>query len=271
MLFDLPRDTASFDLPSAMREFAVEAPAKESNKPITLSFRRRELGAKPGYHEIPHPSKHSVSPSALTAALEKYNESKFPDIASEITTEDALRKYKRARIDETMARFPDRSALPGAGPSNEHRGKEKRPSSIELATTSDEESYWDGAFGQTEMSSSKIVTEGTSQSARRLLFEYGRRNARHVRHATSSPTRIDTSVPTALLLRPHDSEIMATVSTADDTASEDEEFAMVKRAQATTDAAQHSPMSSPELVPTASIAQTMADDKTASDDDWTML
>ncbi|KAF2633564.1 hypothetical protein BU25DRAFT_427064 [Macroventuria anomochaeta] len=60
-------------------------------------------------------------------------------------------------------------------------------------------------------------------------------------------------------------------SIAADTASEDEGFAMVHRSQAAAGATPHSPMSSPELVPTASIAQTMVDEKAASDDDWDML
>ncbi|KAF9696925.1 hypothetical protein EKO04_004975 [Ascochyta lentis] len=253
MLYDKPRNTASTDLTIA----------ESGRNHVPFSFRR----------EIPHPSEHVVSPSALTAALERYSTDVSLDIEKD-TVEETLYKYKRARIDETMARLPGRSMLPEGSPSGAYCGRENQSSTTkaEPTTAVDEESYWQDAF-KSETQSPKVVTEGTSHSARRLLFEYGRRKVRIEAKISPSLPMVDPHAGTTL---PHRTRISKSVPGADsntgDTASEDEGFALVHRSQGLASAASHSVMSSPELVPTAaSIAQTITDDMATSDDDWTML
>ena len=270
MLYEIPRDPAPSGLPSTDRAPADSAPAEGSTNPVALSSRRRRLDTQTVRHEILDQSKHSISPSALAAALEECSDvvsSDTGDSDLKIALEEALRRYKRARIDETTARLEGRSVLPEGDSSSGYREEAAKLALIEA----NENSYWAGAFGQNETQSFKVVTEGTSHSARRLLFEYGRRNVRCAHKTISSSHTVDANAFTTLPHRPRNSEAESDASIATDMASEDEGFAMVHKSQATADPTPHSPMSSPELVPTASIAQTMSDDKTASDDDWTML
>ncbi|KAJ4343661.1 hypothetical protein N0V95_006600 [Ascochyta clinopodiicola] len=261
MFYEMPHNTTSADTTIA----------ESSRNSVPLSFRRRPLATDPFRHEIPHPSKHSVSPSALTTALERYTVGAFPD-TKQPTAEETLRKYKRARIDETLVRLSGRAVLPEGSLSGTYCLKGKRPAIAKAEPTSalDEESYWQGAF-EGEMQTSKVVTEGTSHSARRLLFEYGRRSIRSEPETSSSPSMVDTNAAIALPHRTRTFKLESDANTAADITSEDEGFAMVHRTQAIANAVSHSPMSSPELVPAASIAQTLNDDVAPSDDDWTIL
>jgi hypothetical protein len=250
MLYDGPHDPESAEVVDSSTMFL------SYGNPSTIRLFPRE---------IPDPSKHSVSPSALTAALERYNEEVTPYTQLETAIEQTLRKYKRAKFAETKAGLPCAHDLFKSGPANEHH---KEP---DLGTVSDEDSYWKSAFGNNEMRTSTVVTEGTSQSARRLLFEYGRRSNRTEQKSTLSSPALSANATTKLPHRLRNPDAKPDTSVPADTMSDDEGFAMVHRPNATARASLHSPMSSPELVPAASIAQTIGDDQNASDDDWTML
>ncbi|KZM26973.1 uncharacterized protein EKO05_0004746 [Ascochyta rabiei] len=261
MLYEKPCNTTTTDL----------AIAEPSSSSVPLSFRQRTPGTDIFRREIPHPSKHSVSPSALTAALERYSVNASPD-TEQATAEETLRKYKRARIDETLVRLPGRAVLPEGSPPNTYCWKEKRPATIKVepASAAGEGSYWQGAF-EGEMQTFKVATEGTSHSARRLLFEYGRRNVRSEPETSPSPPMVDSNAATTLPHRTRTVKRKSDVNTTGDITSEDEGFAMVHHTKAIANAVSHSPMSSPELVPAASIAQISSDDVASSDDDWTMI
>jgi hypothetical protein len=230
------------------------------------------MNARSYRREIPEQTKHSVSPSELTAALEKYSKTIQSDNEPESTVEDTMCKRKRAWMDDALSPLSGRPTLPEIGPWNETLRQEETAVKSESATMSHEESYWKGAFGQDKTKHSKFFTEGTSHSARRLIFEYGRRNAQPAQRTALSPPTVNTDAATvALPHRPSNPETAPGASPAIDTASEDEGFAMVHRSQTAVGTTLDSPMSSPELVPMTSGAQTIVDDKTASDDDWTML
>ncbi|KAJ4382011.1 hypothetical protein N0V86_002337 [Didymella sp. IMI 355093] len=264
MLFDLPRkpassDTAPIENASDDSKIAIEDIASMFNAG------RAALGFRRG---IPDRSKHSVSPSALSAALLKFADVRSSDTDDEESEkDDALRNYKRARIDEASARLRGGPLLPEAGPSSESRTKEEKSASVQK----DEDSYWEGAFGQTETRSTRVATEGTSQSARRLLFEYGCRNARPAPVLQLSKCDADASSSATLPHRPHNPEPTTDANNAADNVSEDEGFAMVHHSHVTGNSTPHTHMSSPELVPAASIAQTMTDGEATSDDEWTKL
>lgn len=263
MLYNLPRKTAPVGLSFNSQAPAKPAHAEQTVAPTSLSFRRK----------IPDESNHSVSPSELTAALERYNRTMRPSDESETTAEEVMRKYKRARMDDALSRMPGTSFLPEAGPSNETRRQETATVKSEPTSTSDDESYWKGAFGQDESIPFRIVTEGTSQTARRVIFEYGRRHVQPVRNSTSSPPTLSLDIDRLAAALPHqsrDPEVTQAASPAADTASEDEGFAIVQRPRTAVETLV-SLMSSPELVPVASIPQTYGDDETTTDDEWDML
>lgn len=266
MLFDLPCKLAPSDMTSTEKASVHSKTAVGGSNP-TFWDRRNAMDVRRG---IPDRSKHNVSPSVLSAALQKFTDassSDNDDTERGTVFEETLRKYKRARIDETTARLEGRSLLPEGGPSSGSGIKEEKPAPIKV----DEESYWEGAFEQSETQTAKVVTEGTSQSARRLLFEYGRRNDRPVPVMQLDSRTAEASASTTLPHRPRNPEPLPDASNAVDNASEDEGFAIVHRAQAIGSSTPHTQMSSPELVPAASIAQTVAEDKVSSDDEWTML
>ncbi|KAJ4310402.1 hypothetical protein N0V94_008459, partial [Neodidymelliopsis sp. IMI 364377] len=158
------------------------------------------LDAKSFRRPVPNPYQHSVEPSALTQALNRLRDDTFPPVELDATMEQTLRKYKRARFaeTETHARLLGQPLLPEGDLSSgshikEEEVEEQKPtiSKPDSTTTSDEESYWEGAFTfeQTKKPSSAVKTEGTSPSARRLLFEYGRRNTRPEQKAAPSPPK----------------------------------------------------------------------------------
>jgi hypothetical protein len=264
MLFDLPRKPASSDV--APIENASDD-SRTATEGITSMFdaRRAALDFRRG---IPDRSKHCVSPSALSAALLKFTDVRSSDTDDdESGTDDALRNYKRARIDETSARLRGGPLLPEAGPSSESRIKEEKSASVQQ----DENSYWESAFGQAETNPTKVATEGTSQSARRLLFEYGRRNARPTPVLQLSKCDADASSSATLPHRHRNPNPAPDASNAAGNVSEDEGFAMVHHSHAIGNSTPHTHMSSPELVPAASIAQATTDDEATSDDEWTKL
>lgn len=274
---DLPNEMF-YDEPRVTQEPCSTTPDKIAKTPeiatncIPLST-RGTLGAKPLPREVPTLSKYSVSPFALTAALKRYSdELASPSASTEIDREEALRRYKQARVSETEARIFNASVLRESGPLSGHHGYDKKPS-IENsdATAASEGTYWKEAFGQEEKRSYKVVTEGTSHSARRLIFEYGRRIGRSEQRAMLNPPAMDARSITALPLRTRTPGVMSGAEVPADSSSDDEGFTMVHIPRKTFHPSFQSPMSSPELVPGASIAQTMADDMSASDDDWTML
>ncbi|KAF1933022.1 uncharacterized protein M421DRAFT_255126 [Didymella exigua CBS 183.55] len=173
MLFNLPRNPATTD-PASIKTLSIGSTTAFQRANPTFTARR---AASDSRRRIPDRSKHSVSAPALSAALLKFTniESSDEDDTDRVmTVNDALRRYKRARVDKTSARLEGRPLLPEADPSSGPRIEEER--SIPLKV--DDDSNWDGAFGETETQVTKIATGGTSQSARRLLLEYGRRNAR---------------------------------------------------------------------------------------------
>lgn len=266
MLFDLPRKPAStgaalIDSASADRDAA----AKSNASPLDGRYHWPAPCAR---RDIPDRSMHSVSPCALSAALHKFTDVGFPDTDDDESEIDgALRKYKRARIDETSAWFDLKGGppLPEAGPSTELHIKKEASAS----TKAGEDSYWDGAFNQVDTIPAKLATEGTSQNARRLLFEYGRRTARHAPALQLSRDGEDASASSTLPHRPRNPEPVANAVNGADSLSEDEGFAIVQHPQATGNSTPDTQMSSPELIPFASIAEIIVKDENISDDDWT--
>jgi hypothetical protein len=260
--------------------------------PVSTSHTR---DAEPFPRQAPNLSQHSVEPSTLTKALNKLRDETFPPVEVDTAIEQTLRKYKRARFAETEAhaRMLGQPILPEGGLSSGSRIKqekveEERPTTgkLDSAATSDEESYWEGAFNfeQTKKRSSAVKTEGTSPSARRLLFEYGRRNVRSEQKATLSPPKLTAPTATGLAAttlphRPRDSTTTINPSTPSAPKEEEEEpFTLISpplKSSPPTAAHVQSPMSSPELIPlpapAMSIAQTLGDDKGSSDDEWTVL
>lgn len=262
MLFDLPHKPASAG--AAPIENAADSSTVDgsSTSPFDGRYRWSALSAR---RDIPDRSKHSVSPSALSAALLK-----FADIGSPVTDDheserdEAFRKYKRARIDETSARLKGGPLVPRAGPSSVPAIKEQASASTKM----DEDSYWDSAFKQNDTKPAKVATEGTSQSARRLLFEYGRRNARPAPVLQLSKCDAEASASATLPHRSRNPKPVPDVGDVADNLSEDEGFAVVHHSEATAASTPHTQMSSPELLPSASIAETMIKDEVASDDEW---
>lgn len=271
MLYDLPRDPAPSDLPSDDMVSATSASAGKGKDPVTLSSRRNALNVHIAHREVPNYSKHCVSPSALAAALREYKMVASPDSNdAELDTvaDEKMRRYKRARIDETTARLQGRPVLPEAGPSNMYRGKEEKSSHIKV----DEDSYWSGAFSQDETLSSNITRKTVSRSARRVHFGCGHNAILPADWPTTGLVTADADRSVTLPHRPHHAEVTPETSIVADLASEDEGFAMIHRSQATADVNARSPMASPEMVPAMSIAETMSDDKAGSDDDdWTLV
>ncbi|KAF3051027.1 hypothetical protein E8E11_007476 [Didymella keratinophila] len=264
MLFDLPRKPASAGAAAVENASANSKSAAESS---TSSFDGRyRWPALKARRDIPDRSKHSVSPCALSAALLKFTDAELPDMDDEEREiDDAFREYKRARIEEASTRLKGGPLLSEAGPSSGPRIKNE----ASACTKVDEDSYWEGAFKQAEPKPAKVATEGTSQSARRLLFEYGRRNARPAPVLQLRKCDANVSVSAALPHRPRNGEPVLDAAEAADNLSEDEGFAMVHHSQATKTSTSRTQMSSPELVPLESIAETMIKDEIASDDDWT--
>lgn len=264
-----PTTLSSRDLPREMFYDEIlntapleSAPAESSRRPPSMSFGRNTIDASLFRRDLPDRSKHNVSPSALTAALEKYSGDFAVCAGSEDNVEEtSSRNLKRARFDELRARLP-KFVFPAADPPSGLRVSEENLKKVKSkpVSTVDEDSYWSGTIGQSGMQSSKVVTEGTSSSARRRLAEYISRNPLR---APMSPPTVNTSKATVLTHGARASALASEVSMAAVTANEDEGFTLVSRAQTI------SPMSSPELVPAPSIAQTMIDEQTASDDDWT--
>ena len=180
--------------------------------------------------------------------------------------DDAFREYKRARIEEASARLK-RPLLPEAGPSSGPTIKGKEPAAPKV----DEDSYWHSAFKPTDTKPAKVATEGTSQSARRLLFEYGCRTARPAPVLQLSKCDAEASASTTLPHRPRNPELVPDASAAVDNVSEDEGFAMVHHSQATGNSTPRTQMSSPELIPSKSTIETMIKDEITCDDDWSDL
>lgn len=266
MLFKLPREPASSGA-AQIEDGPANSESAAGSKTLPFHTRHRALGAR---HEIPDRSKHSVSPCALSAALLKFTDVGFSDTDDDDSeTFDALRKYKRARIDETSAWLKGGPLLPEAGASTGPRIKQEASGSVNI----DEDSYWEGAFKQAETKPTKVATEGTSQSARRLLFEYGRRNTRPTPVLQLSKCDAEASASATLPYRPRSpAPLPQAVNAADnatDDVSEDEGFAIVYHAQATGNSTPRTQMSSPELIPSVSIAKTMIKDEASSDDEWT--
>ena len=263
MLFDLPRKPASAGAaPIENASVDSKTVAESSTSPFDGNYRWPALTAR---RDIPDRSKHSVSPCALSAALLK-----FVDVGPQDTDDEdrgideAFREYKRARIEEAGTRLKGGPLLPEAGPSSGPRINEACAS-----TKVDEDSYWQGAFKQAETKPAKVATEGTSRSARRLLFEYGCRNARPAPVLQLSKCDAEASASATLLHRPRNPEPVSDASVAADNVSEDEGFAMVHHSQATGASTPRTQMSSPELIPLESIAEIIIKDEIASDDEWT--
>lgn len=250
MLYDEPSSTGPAGVASVDTSFADSIPAESGRDPMSSSsFRRRAFDTKRFSCDLPDRSKHNVSPSALTAALE--------------THQATWRKYKRARIDEATERLP-RFVFPEAGPSRKWSSTKETGTAFkaEPAPVVQEESYWKGAFGQSETQPHKATTEG------KFLFDFGEPNASQ---APSSPPAVDAVAVSALL---HKLCLPAPVLDADiaaDTGSEDEGFAIIQRPQATADTVSQSLLSSPELVPAASAARSVADDEAGNDNDWILI
>ncbi|KAF3036163.1 hypothetical protein E8E12_003433 [Didymella heteroderae] len=258
-LTNAPTTLASRELPSAMLFDLPRKPASSDVAPIENAFVDSKSAAEDR-------SKHSVSPSALSAALLRLTDVGSSDTDEhESETDDALRRYKRVRFDDTIAGLKEGPLLPEADPSSGPRIKEEASASTEV----DEDSYWEGAFKPPATQTVKVATEGTSQSARRLLFEYGHRNARSAPVLHLSKCDAESSASAVLAHRPRNAKLVPDASNAADNMSEDEGFAIVHHSQATGTSIPHTQMSSPELLPAASIAQMTTDDDANSDDEWT--
>lgn len=268
MLFDLPRKSTQSDTSSTEKAKVGSTSVFGHENPTFVSTFTARRAAVDSRREVPDRTKHQLSSSALSAALLKFANVKPTDTDdTEREADDALRAYKRARIDETSTRLEGRSLLSEEGPSTGPCNGVEESATAEI----DEDSYWEGAFKQSETQTGKIATEGTSHSARRLLFEYGRRNTRPAPVIQLSKCTTEASASATL---PHRSRNLVPVpdaSNATGNASEDEDFAIIHRSQATGASSPPSQMSSPELVPSASIAQALTDDRVCSDDEWTML
>ncbi|KAL1648997.1 hypothetical protein SLS61_006519 [Didymella pomorum] len=264
MLFDPPcRFASSGTAPIENPPTDSKTVAESSTSPFACKYSRPAFQAR---RDIPDRSKHSVSPSALSAALLKFTDVGSSDMDDEEREiDDAFREYKRARIEEASTRLRFGSLLPEADPSSGPAIKGKGHASPKV----DEDSYWDGAFKSTDTKPVKVATEGTSQSARRLLFEYGRRYARPVPVLQLSKCDAEVSASNTLPHRPLNLEPVPDAGAAADNVSEDEGFAMVHRSQATGASTPRTQMSSPELIARESIAETMIKDEVNSDEEWT--
>lgn len=265
MLFKLPRE------PAACGAAPIEdGPADSQAAEGETSLFNRRYPALTVRHDIPDRSKHSVSSCALSAALLKFTDVGLSDSNDgESETVDALRKYKRLRIDDTSALLKGGPLLPEAGISSGPRVKQEASASVDV----DVDSYWEGAFKQAKIGPAKVVTEGTSRSAQRWLVEYRHRNARP--GPVLQPSKYDAEASTSPTLphRPHNPaplpEAVNAADNATDNVSEDEGFTIVHHAQATGNSTPHTHMSSPELIPSASIAKVTTKEETGSDDEWT--
>lgn len=284
MLYDLP----AAPVPTG-RSRLNHANYQEKMNRITLSYRRGVLGVQSFRQGIPDRSKHCVSPSALTAALEKHNATTSDaDSDGNDSAKDTLRKYKRARIEEATAR------LEGWPLVSENDTTEQKPA----PTKADEDAYWAGVFGQPDTNpqperhstlpalsddkgcslrlppptnSSLPAADTTPPTTLPPLIKHepDTLNSPHLSPSSNHPPIIKHEHPTTTLPhRPHDPPHPATAdSSIEDTDNDDDDFAIVHHPLS----AANSRMSSPELVDCAGEMEAAGERKRGSEEGWTLV
>lgn len=277
MYYDFPRVPA----PATSTPFAASPIFQESTQPTMLSYRRNVLRARPAQREVPDVSKQCVSPIALAAALSEYHDYASSDSdgtetdamfdtkmdrAIDTALEASLHRYKRAKVEDTAARLSGKSVLPEVD--SEAAEVEYDSSARTAADVENEDLYWAGAASGAPTASKPTSVNPTSS----------RSPAKHgideddvdVPPALASASTATLRGPTTLTYRQRNPSPPSDGFTTD-TASEDEDYTVIRKYSAPSSAVRNSLISSPELVPTPSIAETMSDGRAESEDEWTVI
>jgi hypothetical protein len=300
MYYDFPRVPA----PATSTAFAASSYFQQSTQPTMQSYRRNVLRARPAQQELPDVSKQVVSSIAHAAAFTEYRDHALSDSddtetdamfdtkmdrAIDTALEVSLHRYKRARFEDTAARLAGKSVLP--------EGDAEEPDYTSSACTAtdveNEDLYWAGAASgaPTDPEPTAIDVENedlywagaapatpTAPEPTSANLTSSRSPAKHgideddtdTAPAPSSASIATLRGPTTLAYRQRDPSPPSDGFTTD-TASEDEDYTVVKKHSAPLKVVQYSGMSSPEVVPTPSIAETMGDDRAESEDEWTVI
>jgi hypothetical protein len=300
MYYDFPRVPA----PATSTAFAASACFQESTQPTMQSYRRNVLRARPAQREMPDVSKQVVSSIEHAAAFTEYRDHASSDSddtetdamfdtkmdrAIDTALEASLHRYKRARFADTASRLAGKSVLPEADAEEpDYKNSARTTTDLE-----NEDLYWAGAASGTPTDPEPTATDvenedlywasaapatPTAPKPTPANPTTSRSPAKHrideddtdTAPAPSSASTATLRAPTTLAYRQRDPSPPSDGFTTD-TASEDEDYTVVRKHDALSEAVQDGGMSSPELVPTPSIAETMGEGGVESEDEWTVV
>ena len=277
MYYDFPRVPA----PAASTAFAASACFQESTQPAMQSYRCNVLRARPAQREVPEESKQSVSPMALAAALTECRDHVSSDSddtetdakfdtemgrAMDTAVEASLHPYKRARFHDTAARLAGTAVLPEA----EAEEPDYNSSARTFTAAEDEDLYWAGAAPDTPIPAAPKPTSANPTTPRSRAKHGIHEDEADTALAPSSASTATLRGPTTLAFRQRGPSLSSDGFTTD-TASEDEDYTVVKKHAEASSVAEESEMSSPELVAALSVAETMSDGRVESEDEWTVI
>ncbi len=296
-LSHIPTTLASRSLPEEMFHNPPLEPvqASESKIPSTFPIGRRAAEPLPHRRKLPNLS-HWVSPTALTAALERYNRAldrAGQNLETAGVVDESLRAYKRVRFDETIARLDGRLALPEG--SKQCVKLEQDPE----AAKAEEDAFWASAFAEPEMGGKDSVPAVRDQSTQ---VSHVKREDSPLLHSLSrepalAGTHTSPPIPLPLPHRPREPDTLqdpsvplscaATVTVAtskappttkqDSSLDSDDDFTLIPHAQSpdTKNSSHpgigsHSPMSSPELV-CVKTEDVQVESEVVGPEDWTLI
>ena len=287
MYYDFPRVPA----PATSTAFAASACFQESTQPAMQSYRRNVLRARPAHREVPDVSKQCVSSIKHAAAFTDYRDQASSDSDDDTETvtmfntkmdraidtakEASLHRYKRARFEDTTARLEGSVVLPEADAYAEAEEPDYNSCARTATDVEDEDLYWASAAPATPPAPTPIPANPTTSRspAKHSLDE----DDADPTPAPSSASTATLRAPTTLAHRqrtpapPSDGFTTDTDGFTTDTASEDEDYTVVRKHLAASSEVPPSLMSSPELVSTPSIAETVDDGRAESEDEWTVI
>ena len=286
MYYDFPRVPA----PATSTAFAASACFQESTQPAMQSYRRNVLRAQPAHREVQDASKQCVSSIEHAAAFTEYRDQASSDSDDDTETvtmfdtkkdraidtakEASLHRYKRARFEDTAARLEGKSVLPEADAYVEAEEPEYNSSARTATAVENEDLYWASAAPATPPAPSPSPANPVRRSPTKHSLD---EDDVYPAPAPPSASTATLRAPTTLAHRqrtpapPSDGFTTDTDGFTTDTASEDEDYTVVRKHAAASSEVPPSLMSSPELIPTPSIAETVGEGRVESEDEWTVI
>lgn len=255
------------------------------------SYRRNVLRARPAQREVPDVSKQVVSSIEHAAAFTEYRDQDSSDSDDDTETvtmldtkkdraidtakEASLHRYKRARFEDTAARLQGEFVFPEADAYAEAEEPDYDSSARTATAVKNEDLYWASAAPATPPAPTSLpANPTTSRSPTKHSLD---EDDPYPAPAPPSASTATLLAPTALTLRqrnpapPSDGFTTDTDGFTTDTASEDEDYTVVRKHAAASSEVPLSLMSSPELIPTPSIAETVGEGRVESEDEWTVI